>query len=108
MSLEFNGVNFQKEVIEASTNKPVLVDFFAQWCGPCKMQGPIVDELATDMEGKAVVGKLDIEVAEDIASKYGVMSVPTMLVFRDGEVKETMTGLREKGALKEVLEKYLQ
>jgi thioredoxin 1 len=72
------------------------------------MQGPIVDELATDMEGKAVVGKLDIEVAEDIASKYGVMSVPTMLVFRDGEVKETMTGLREKGALKEVLEKYLQ
>jgi thioredoxin 1 len=103
MSLEFNGVNFQKEVIEASTNKPVLVDFFAQWCGPCKMQGPIVDELATDMEGKAVVGKLDIEVAEDIASKYGVMSVPTMLVFRDGEVKETMTGLREKGALKEVL-----
>jgi thioredoxin 1 len=108
MSVEINGVNFQKEVIEASTNKPVLVDFFAQWCGPCKMQGPIVDELAKDMEGKAVVGKLDIEVAEGIASKYGVMSVPTMLVFRDGEVKETMTGLREKGVLKEVLEKYLQ
>ncbi len=107
MSLEFNGENFQKEAIEASKEKPVLVDFFAQWCGPCKMQGPIVDELAEEMKEKAVIGKLDIEVAEEIAIKYGVMSVPTMLIIRNGEVKETMTGLREKGILKETLEKYL-
>lgn len=104
--MEFNGENFQKEVLEASKEKPVLVDFFAQWCGPCKVQGPIIDELAEEMKDKAVIGKLDIEEAGDIASQYSVMSVPTMLVFRDGEVKETMTGLREKGALTETLKEY--
>jgi thioredoxin 1 len=105
--MEFNSENFKAEVVEASRTKPVLVDFFAEWCGPCKMQGPIVDELAGEMGDKAIVGKLDIEGAEDVAGEYGVMSIPTMLIFRNGEVKETMTGLREKGILKELLEKYL-
>jgi len=107
MSMEFNSENFKKEVVEASKEKPVLVDFFAEWCGPCKMQGPIVDELAKEMGDKAVIGKLNIESSEDVAGEYGVMSIPTMLVFKDGEVKETMTGLREKNALKEVVEKHL-
>jgi thioredoxin 1 len=107
MSTEFNSENFKKEVIEVSKNKPVLVDFFAEWCGPCKMQGPIVDELAGEMEDKAVVGKLDIESSEDIAGEYGVMSIPTILIFKDGEIKENMTGLREKGILKELLEKHI-
>ena len=105
--MEFNSENFAKEVIEMSKTKPVLVDFFAEWCGPCKIQGPIVDELAGEVEGTAVVGKLNIESSEDIAGEYGVMSIPTMLIFKDGEVKETMTGLREKGMLKETIEKYL-
>ncbi len=107
MSMEFNSENFKKEVVEASKEKPVLVDFFAEWCGPCKMQGPIVDELAKEIGDKAIIGKLNIESTEDVAGEYGVMSIPTMLVFKDGEVKETMTGLREKGALKEILKKYL-
>ncbi|MCK5080801.1 MAG: thioredoxin [Candidatus Moranbacteria bacterium] len=107
MSMEFNSENFKKEVVEASKEKPVLVDFFAEWCGPCKMQGPIVDELAKEIGDKAIIGKLNIESTEDVAGEYGVMSIPTMLVFKDGEVKETMTGLREKGALEEILKKYL-
>jgi len=107
MSFEFNSKNFRKEVIEASKKKPVLVDFFAEWCGPCKIQGPIVDELAGEIGEKAVIGKLNIESAEDVAGEYGVMSIPTILIFKDGEVKETMTGLREKGILNEMLKKYI-
>jgi len=106
MSVKFNSDNFKSEAVEASKEKPVLVDFFAEWCGPCKAQGPIVDELAEKMGDKAVVGKLDIEEAEDVAGEYGVMSVPTMIVLKDGEVKETMTGLRDINALEEVLNKH--
>jgi len=106
MSMKFNSENFEKEVLEASKKKPVLVDFFADWCGPCKMQGPIIDELAEEIKDKAVVGKLNIDESADIAEKYGVMSIPTMIVFKDGEVQETMTGIREKEALKEILEKH--
>jgi len=106
--MKFNSENFTKEVMEASKGKPVLVDFFAEWCGPCKTQGPIIDELAEeeDIKEKIVVGKLNIDEAADIAEKYGVMSIPTMIVFKDGEVKETMTGIREKDVLKEILKKY--
>jgi thioredoxin 1 len=104
--MEFKSDNFQKEAIEASKEKPVLVDFFAEWCGPCKMQGPIIDEVAEEIKDKAVVGKLNIDEAGDIAEKYQVMSIPTMIIFKDGEVQETMTGLRDKGALIEILKKY--
>lgn len=107
MSLNFDSGNFDKDVIEASKNKPVLVDFFAEWCGPCRTQGPIVDELASEMGDKAVVGKLNIENSEDVAGKFGVMSIPTILIFRNGEVKESFTGIREKSVLKENLEKHL-
>jgi thioredoxin 1 len=106
MSIEFKSENFQKEAIEASKNKPVLVDFFAEWCGPCKMQGPIIDEVAEEIKDKAVVGKLNIDEAGDVAEQYQVMSIPTMIIFKDGEVQETMTGLRDKGALIEILKKY--
>ena len=82
--MEFTNENFEKEAIEASKEKPVLVDFFASWCGPCKMQGPIVDELESEIADKAVVGKLNTETAQDIAGKYGVMSIPTLIVFRNG------------------------
>jgi thioredoxin 1 len=106
MSIEFKSENFQKEAIEASKEKPVLVDFFAEWCGPCKMQGPIIDEVAEEIKDKAVVGKLNIDEAGDVAEQYQVMSIPTMIIFKDGEVQETMTGLRDKGALIEILKKY--
>ncbi len=107
MSKQFSNENFQQEVIEASKNKPVLVDFFAEWCGPCKMQAPIIDELTEEMGEKVGVGKVDIEESQELASKYNVMSVPTLIVFKDGEAKETMTGMRDKDSLKESLEKYL-
>ncbi|MDD5071869.1 MAG: thioredoxin [Patescibacteria group bacterium] len=107
MERVFNDENFQKEVIEASGEKPVLVDFFAVWCGPCQIQGPIVDEVAEEMEGKAVVGKINTEEAPETSSKYGIMSIPTIILFKDGQAKETLNGLQSKEALAEVIEKYL-
>lgn len=107
MAKHFTDDNFQTDVIEASKTQPVLVDFFAEWCGPCKMIAPIIEELATDMEGKAVVGKLDTEAAQKTAGEYNVMSIPTILIFKDGEVKETLMGAQPKESLAEALNKYL-
>jgi thioredoxin 1 len=106
MLQHFTDDNFQKDVIEASQTKPVLVDFFAAWCGPCRMQGPIVEELANELGGKAVVGKLDTEEANKTAAHYGVMSIPTLMVFKGGVPVETMIGLQPKENLKAVLEKH--
>ena len=107
MSKQFTDDNFKTEVIETSKNKPVLVDFFAPWCGPCKMQGPIVDEAASEIGGKAVVGKLNTEEAVATAQEYSVMSIPTLLIFRNGEVVETMVGLQPKEILIEKLTNHL-
>lgn len=107
MSKQFTTDNFEKEVIEESKNKPVLIDFFAEWCGPCKMQGPIVDELAIEIGEKASIGKLDTEAEQAIAMKYNVMSIPTLIIFKNGEPKEIMVGMRSKEALKEALEIYM-
>ena len=106
MSMQFTDDNFAKEVIEASKDKPVLVDFFAEWCGPFKMQGPIVNELAGEMEDKAIVGELDTEANQATAMRYSVMSIPTLLVFKDGELKETLVGLQSKEGLVSILSKY--
>ncbi len=106
MAKQFNDQNFEKEVIESSKEKPVLVDFYADWCGPCKMQGPIVDKLSEEMENKAIIGKLNVDEAQETASKYEVMSIPTLIIFKDGEAKETLTGMRDQDSLKESLEKY--
>lgn len=106
MAQQFTGENFQQEVIEASKNKPVLVDFFAEWCAPCKVQGPIVNELAEESKDKAVVGSLNIDEARAVASQYNVMSIPTLIIFKDGEVKETLTGLQSKDNLLELLSQY--
>ena len=107
MTKHFDDVNFQTEVIDASKEKPVLVDFFASWCGPCKMQAPIIDEVAELMGDTVVVGKCDTEAAGASAGQYGVMSIPTLLIFKDGEVKETMVGMQPKDGLVEVLKKYM-
>ena len=107
MAFQFTDENFAKEAIEASKEKPVLVDFFASWCGPCKMQGPVVDELAEAMGEKAVVGKLDTEAAQQTAQQYGVMSIPTLLIIRNEKVVEQMVGLQSKEALEEMLNKHI-
>lgn len=107
MSFQFTDANFAKEAIEASKDKPVLVDFFASWCGPCKMQGPIVDELASEMGDKAVIGKLDTEASPMTAEHFGIMSIPTLLIFRKGQVVEQLVGLQAKQSLKASIEKHL-
>lgn len=105
MLQHFTKENFASEVIEASKTQPVLVDFFAPWCGPCQVQGPIVEDLAKDMEGKAVVGKLDTDQALEIARQYGIMSIPTIIVFRNGEPAERFVGVQEKADLANILTK---
>lgn len=103
----FTDDNFQDAVIEASKEKPVLIDFFATWCGPCKSQAPIVDEVAKELEGKAVIGKLDVDENPDSAQKYQVMGIPSLKVFKGGEVVEEFTGLQQKDTLVEALKKHL-
>ena len=106
MVKEFTDANFKEEAIEASKQKPVLVDFFAPWCGPCKMQGPIIDELADEVGDKAVVGKMNTEDSQQTAGDLGVMSIPTLIIFKDGEVKETLVGLQTKEGLLDLIKKY--
>ncbi|MDO8260808.1 MAG: thioredoxin [Candidatus Magasanikbacteria bacterium] len=107
MSKQFTDANFAEDVIKASNDKPVLVDFFATWCGPCKMQGPIVDEVAELMGDKAIVGKLNTEEAPKTASEHNVMSIPTLLVIRNGKVVETMVGMQTKETLVEIIKKHI-
>jgi len=98
-----SDANFESEVLKSEL--PVLVDFYADWCGPCKMQGPIIEELAQEVEGKAKVGKLNIDMNTATAEKYGVMSIPTIIIFKGGAAKKTLVGLQGKDGLKAELEK---
>ena len=90
MAQAFNESNFQSEVLESSV--PVLVDFWAEWCGPCKAIGPIIDQLADDVAGQAKVGKVNVDDARELAVKYGVRSIPFLLFFQNGEVKDQIVG----------------
>ena len=94
MSEVVSSSDFQFKVLDAQG--PVLVDFFATWCGPCKMLAPTLDEVAAETAGKAAVYKLDIDQSPDIAQKYGVMSVPTLMVFENGQVKNQAVGVQPK------------
>ncbi|MFM2170813.1 MAG: thioredoxin [Verrucomicrobiota bacterium] len=90
MAQAFTESNFQSEVLESSV--PVLVDFWAEWCGPCKAIGPIIDQLADDVAGQAKVGKVNVDNARELAVKYGVRSIPFLLFFQNGEVKDQIVG----------------
>lgn len=89
--------NFEAEVLKS--DKPVLVDFYAEWCGPCKMMSPIIDELAKEYEGKVKIVKLNVDENQMTAGKYQVMSIPTLFIFKNGEIVEQMVGYQDKNAL---------
>jgi thioredoxin 1 len=97
-ALDFTDDNFQKEVIESS--QPVIVDFSATWCGPCRQLSPIIDDLAKEYAGKVKVGKVDIDQSQEVAGKFGIMSVPTVLFFKGGQKVDTLVGLNPKSVYK--------
>lgn len=101
----FTDANFEAEVIKSDI--PVVVDFWATWCGPCKMVAPIMDELATEFDGKAKVGKLDVDANQETAIKYGVRSIPTVLIIKDGEVRDTIIGAVAKESFAEKIQAVL-
>ena len=102
MAMIFDGNNFDKEVIQSEL--PVLVDFYADWCGPCKMMAPVVDELATEYEGKVKIGKINVDNAQEIAAQYRVMTIPTFIYFKDGKPVNTIVGVVTKQKLEELFQ----
>jgi len=103
MVKEFTDQNFEEEVLKSDV--PALVDFWAPWCGPCQMMGPIIDELAKEFGDKAKVGKLNVEDNKDMSSQYGIMSIPAIKIFKNGEVVKEFVGVQNKETLAEELKK---
>jgi thioredoxin 1 len=100
-TVEITDDNFEMEVIKS--DKPVLIDFWAVWCGPCKLIAPIVEELSTEYEGKVKIGKLDVDSNQQTSIKFGVRSIPTLLLFKDGKLKDTIIGAVPKNKIVEKL-----
>lgn len=105
MQKHFTDASFENDVLKA--DKPVLVDFWAPWCRPCLMMAPVIEELALELDGKAVIGKVNVDEQSQYAQQYGIMSIPTLLVFKNGEVVDTMIGVTDKDDLKECVMKHV-
>lgn len=101
--IELTTENFNQEVLQSDL--PVMVDFWATWCGPCRMVSPIVDEIAEEVQGKVKVGKVNVDEQGELAAQFGVMSIPTIMVFKNGEIIETSVGAKQKAELLAMLEK---
>lgn len=102
--LEITDANFTDIM---NTQQPVLVDFWAEWCGPCRMIGPIVEELASDYDGKVVIGKVDVDANPEVSAKFGIRSIPTLLVFKNGEIVDRQIGAVPKAVLSQKLDAQL-
>ena len=105
MALEITDATFDEVVLK--NDKPVVVDFWAAWCGPCRMVGPIIDEVSQEYEGKAVVGKVDVDSNQEYAAKYGVRNIPTVLVFKNGEIVNRHVGVSPKQVYTDAIEAVL-
>ncbi len=105
MAIEITDANFEKEVLNSTT--PVLIDFWAVWCGPCRMIAPIVEELSAEYDGKVKIGKMNVDENRNIPMKYGIRSIPTLLVFNNGEVVDKLVGAVPKNSITDKLEAQL-
>jgi len=105
MAVEFTDANFQELVLDS--DKPVLVDFWATWCGPCRAIAPVIEELHNELDGKAVIGKVDVDKNSEAPQKYGVRNIPTLLVFKGGDVVDKVVGNQPKSKLIEILENHM-
>lgn len=105
MTKELNSSNFQSEVLDS--DKPVLIDFWAPWCAPCRMIAPVVEKLAEELHGKIVVGKINVDQERNLAMQYNIMSIPNLLIIKNGKVVENIVGFRPKNDLQRLLEKHI-
>jgi thioredoxin 1 len=105
MAYEFNDGNFKSEVLDSQ--KVIMIDLWAEWCGPCKTMGPIVDALATEFDGKAVIGKLNVDDNPEVPTNYNVRGIPTFLLFKGGELVDKVVGTATKQALKDKIDALL-
>ncbi|MBK9328029.1 MAG: thioredoxin [Sphingobacteriales bacterium] len=102
MAVEITNDNFKEKVLD--TKGVALIDFWAEWCGPCRLIGPVVEELSKEYDGKATIGKLNVDENRDVAAQYGIMSIPTLLFFKDGQLIDKHVGVASKGDLKKKLD----
>ena len=105
MALQITDANFEETVLKS--DKSVLVDFWAEWCGPCRMLGPIIEELSSDYDGKAIIGKVDVDSNQQFAAQYGVRNIPTVLIFKDGELVNRQVGVSQKNVYSEYIDALL-